>query len=228
MEELLYTTIAHYPELKDTYIIVVETKFYGVQHTLRSYPPLLSLPNKHKDRVYPIVINNDKNIPNSFYSLSREEQLGIFAHELAHMLDYANRTSPQIIGFCFNWLSKKFVCKLEQATDKTVIRRGLGNSLLLYREKILKKVDPHLEAYFQSIYLNPDEIRNEKDNKITYFHNQKTPSKSDTKKQGLIGGRLYSIITALSFFPAIGQMMYLVWIRKMHKKPDWYSKKIKK
>jgi FMN phosphatase YigB (HAD superfamily) len=74
LEEVFYKTIAYFPELKESYIIVVESKFYGVQHTLRSYPPFLSLLNKRKDRVYPIAINTNKDIPLSFYSLTREQQ----------------------------------------------------------------------------------------------------------------------------------------------------------
>ena len=32
LEEVFYETISFFPELKDAYIIVVESKFYGTQH----------------------------------------------------------------------------------------------------------------------------------------------------------------------------------------------------
>ena len=60
LEEVFYKTLSFYPELKDTYIVIIESKFYGIQHTLRSYPPLLSLLNKKEARVYPIAINTNK------------------------------------------------------------------------------------------------------------------------------------------------------------------------
>ncbi|MEI8091063.1 MAG: hypothetical protein WCG98_02165 [bacterium] len=77
LEDVFYETIKFYPELKDTYIIVVESKFYGTQHTLRSYPPLLSLLNKRKNRIYPILININEDIPLSFNALSPRQQQGI-------------------------------------------------------------------------------------------------------------------------------------------------------
>ena len=229
LENIIYKALAHYPELKDTYIIVVETKFYGIQHSLRSYPPLLSLLNKRKNRVYPVVINTNKNIPNSFYTLPENEQLGVLAHEFAHTIDYTNRTSPQIVGYAINWLSKKFVRDIEHATDKTAISRGCGNNLLCYREKILELVNPKLENYLEQTYLKPEEIINEErsenlptgkiDSSWIEYENKKY-IKPDPK---VIGGVFYGIVTTLSFIPAVSQMIYLIWIRKMHKKPNWYN-----
>lgn len=229
LEDVFYEVLAYYPELKETYVIVVETKFYGIQHTLRSYPPLLSLPNKRKDRVYPIVINTNKRIPNHFHSFSKEEQIGMLAHEFAHMLDYTKRTSPQIIGFSFNWFSKKFVRNLEHAIDKTAIARGCGNNLLCYRKKLLEKVNPKLESYLEQTYLKPEEIINEeKRNNLPIEHinpSQVTDEQNHSNsKPKTISKIFYSIITGLSAIPAISQMMYLVYIKRMHKKPNWYTK----
>ena len=231
LEDVLYETLRHYPELKETYLIVVETQFYGVQHSLRSYPPLLSLPNKRADRVYPIVFNTNKKIPNGFYALSGTEQKGILAHELAHILDYTKRTSPQIIGFAFTvWLSKKFIRDIEHATDKTAIMRNCGDYLLAYREKALDSVSPRLKMYLETIYLKPGEIVAEE--KANHLPTQgaevirKPPgAEKKTGKPKIVEGIFYSLVTALSFFPAIIQMMYLVWIRNMHKKPNWYKRK---
>jgi hypothetical protein len=49
LEEVFYNAIPHYPGLKNTYYFVVNTKFYGIQHTLRAYPPLFSLFSKRKN-----------------------------------------------------------------------------------------------------------------------------------------------------------------------------------
>lgn len=229
LEDIIYKALGYYPELKDSYIIVVETKFYGIQHSLRSYPPLLSLLNKHNSRVYPIVINTNKNIPNSFYKLTPEEQQGVLSHEFAHTIDYTNRTSVQIVSYAIYWLSKKFVKKVEHATDKTAISRGCGDNLLCYREKLLELVSPRLENYLEQTYLKPEEIIKEeakdklpkgKIDPLWIEYENKKFIKPDPK---VIGGVFYGIVTTLSFIPAISQMMYLIWIRKMHKKPNWYK-----
>ncbi len=197
LENLFYETIAHYPELKDTYLFVKETKFYGVQHTLRAYPPLLSLPNKREDRVYPIVININRNVPISFYSLSEEQQRGVFAHEMAHIADYTKRTSLQIIGLLFNLIiSRAFVKKFENSTDKTAIARGLGKYLSEFREYVPKKPKSAYGLYRNVIY---------KDTSIRGWRSYLFSIK-------------YTVVNIYSFFPAITEMMVLVYVKKIHKK----------
>ncbi len=220
LEATFYEALAHYPELKETYLIVVETKFYGIQHTLRSYPPLLSLPNKRKDRVYPVVINTTKGIPNSFYDLTKEEQKGILVHELGHTLDYSQRTSFAIIGFTCNWLVKSFIPKLERAIDRTAISRGCGRELFHYRKNVIATTPPELAAYLKETYMGPEEIMKE-----AGLH-EAIPvySKHPNGQMRTMSKPRYFMTTAFSAIPAISQMMYLVWIKKMHKKPDWYKK----
>lgn len=196
LEDLFYETIAHYPELKETYLFIKETKFYGVQHTLRAYPPLLSLPNKKEDRVYPIVININKNVPIPFYSLTQEQQKGILAHEMAHIADYTKRTSLQIIGLLLNLvISKKFVKKFENSTDQTAIKRGLGNSLSEFRRHVIKENSSY--GFYQGVIYKDAPILGWK----SFSFNIK-----------------YSILNVWSFFPAITEMMVLVYIKKIHKR----------
>lgn len=212
LEDVFYSVMTAYPEMKETYFIVVETKFYGTKHALRAYPPLLSLPNKRRDRVYPVVINTDKSLPYSFYEMTDDEKRGVLAHELAHTVDYMNRTSPAILGACWEvWLSKKFVQKLEQVTDRTAILRGYGKFLEAYRKRVLAAAEEKYRNDVQSTYLTPEEIAG-----------QSTKEK-DLGGHSLAYRMLYATRTALSFFPAIGEMMYLVYIKKIHKKPNWYN-----
>ncbi len=222
LEDIFYQSMAYYPELIETHFIVVETRFYGAKHTLRAYPPLLSLPNKRKDRVYPVVINTDKKVPISFYSLTHEEKLGALAHELAHTVDYTKRTSLQIIGVSFNvWVSKNFIKKFERSIDLTAVKRGCGKFLFSFNMKKISQVEKNQCDDLVTPYLRPEEIESSN-------VSNESPSELDQVTAGIhspvISKILYATRTALSFFPAIGQMMYLVYIRKMHKKPDWYKK----
>lgn len=197
LEELFYGTIAHYPELKDTYLIVVENKFYGIQHTLRAYPPLLSLLNKKKNRVYPIVINTNNNIAVPFLSLATDEQKGLLGHEFAHTVDYSNRTSLQLVGFSFMFsLSTKFVHKLEKNTDEIAYKRGFREYILKFKKEALERSSSYYEKYQEVIY-NDKKIRGYKSTLFSIKH---------------------SLNTAIGFLVALEEMMVLIYIKKIHKK----------
>ena len=231
LEDLFYSTIVYYPELKDTYLIVVETKFYGTQHTLRAYPPLLSLPNKREDRVYPIVINLNKDIPISFYSMPSDEQKGMLAHELAHILDYTTRSSLQIIGMCLRFTSsRKFICQMEHLTDRIAISKGCGESILLYRKHLLSLADARHSRYIRETYLTPVEIREEMkkypslyDMAAVGLEDEVSGSSESAIKKSIFSRVAHSIKTVFSFFPAITEMMVLVYAKRIHEKPDWYA-----
>jgi len=230
LEEVFYQTLAFYPELKETYIIVVENKFYGIQHTLRAYPPLLSLLHKRKSRVYPIVINTNRDIPISFYNLSKEQQQGIFAHEMAHIVEYRGLTPLQVISFCLHFaFSKKFTCEMEQRVDKIAIAKGCGEYLLAQRIFFAQenKDQAHSE-YVDHVYLNPKEIQQEMkkypdiypDIKDNTTQNLK-PKTSNTTKP--FPKRKHILQTIRAFTIAIVEMMRLIYIQRMHKKPNWYE-----
>jgi len=196
LEQLFYETIVYYPELKDTHIIVVENKFYGIQHTLRSYPPLLSLLNNKKDRVIPIVINTNKNTPIPFYSLSKEEQKGILAHEMAHVLDYTKRSATELLGlsymFCF---SKDFIQKLEKNTDNVAISRGFEDDILKFRNHA-KENSTSSYKYYEKIIYEVNKINTLKTLRFSVLH---------------------TINTALGFLVAFEEMIVLIYIKKIHK-----------
>ena len=60
----------------------------------------------------------------SFYSLSRDEQKGILAHEMAHTLAYTRMSSRQIMLFGLRFaFSKNFTRETEHNTDKLAIEK---------------------------------------------------------------------------------------------------------
>ncbi len=230
LEEVFYQTITFYPELKETYIIVVENKFYGIQHTLRAYPPLLSLFNKAKNRVYPIVINTNKDIPISFYDLSKEQQQGIFAHEMAHIVEYVQLTSFQLVNFSLRFaFSKTFTEKMEKAVDKMAIAKGCGEYLLAQRTSLKQKnTDQAHSEYVDHLYLNPKQIQQEMKKYPDIYpdtRNNSTqnlaPKTSNPFKP--FPKRKHTIQTIWAFIIAITEMMRLIYIQRMHKKSNRYK-----
>lgn len=224
LEEVFYQTIAFYPELKETYIIVVENKFYGIQHTLRAYPPLLSLFNKAKNRVYPIVINTNKDIPISFYDLNKEQQQGIFAHEMAHIVEYAQLTSWQLVQFSLRFaFSKTFTENMEKEVDKMAIAKGCGEYLLAQRTffKQQNSDQKHTE-YVDYLYLSPKQIQQEMKKYPDIYTDIKgnstqnlTPKTSNTTKP--FPKRKHILQTIRAFTIAIVEMMWLIYIQRIHK-----------
>ena len=224
LEEVFYQTIAFYPELKETYIIVVENKFYGIQHTLRAYPPLLSLFNKAENRVYPIVINTNKDIPISFYDLNKAQQQGIFAHEMAHIVEYAQLTSCQLVQFSLRFaFSKTFTENMEKSVDKEAIARWRGEQLLSQRIFFAQHSgnQSHTE-YVDQLYLNPEQISEEmkkypdiyKDISNISIRNLKPKTSNSTKP---FPKRKHTIQTIFGFLVALMEMIWLIYILRIHK-----------
>ena len=60
--------LSYFPELRDIFVFVHETHLFGVQHTLRAYPPLTVLHWRKSKWVYPIVINQNKDINNNQFT----------------------------------------------------------------------------------------------------------------------------------------------------------------
>ena len=230
IEEVFYRAISHYPELKDVYLFVVEEKFYGIQHTLRCYPPLLSLFSKKENRVIPIVINKHKNIAMSFNTLSKEHKIGILAHEMGHICEYLPLSSWELVllGLRFAF-SKKFIYNLEQNADKFAISRGCGEYLLEERERFAERASGLYVNYAHTVYMSPAEIVGEmkkypdlydlvklQNMKVSYVPESYVGQKSFHKTS-------HALKTVYGFLIAWIEMVNLVYLKKIHKKPNWYS-----
>jgi hypothetical protein len=103
-----------FPELHDTYVWIHEKSLFGVQHTLRAYPPFVVLHWPKKKWVYPIVINKNKTKNLSFYNLTQDEQVGLILHELSHISVYIKCTRMDI--------AKYYMYKY--STNKVWVRRN--------------------------------------------------------------------------------------------------------
>lgn len=230
VEEVFYRAIAHYPELKNAYIFVVEERFYGIQHTLRCYPPLLSLFWKKENQVIPIVINTHKNIAMPFDSLSEEHKIGILAHEMGHICEYLPLSSWELVllGLRFAF-SKKFIYKFEKNADKFAISRGCGEYLLEERECFSEKACGLYVNYAHTVYMSPAEILEEMKKYPNLYDLVKLQSlKISNVSKSYVGQKSFPKIshalkTVYGFLIAWIEMMNLVYLKKIHKKPNWYS-----
>lgn len=157
--EVFKKALSFFPELENTSIFVHEMPFYGVQHTTRAYPPLVILHWPKSKWTFPIVINKNKNINIPFSNLTREQQVGILAHELSHITMYINFSRRDILYFSIKYaLNKEFVRKIERETDLRVIEKGAGIYLLKERiyASIYRENNPYPEV--QDTYITQIEL----------------------------------------------------------------------
>ena len=220
--------LSYFPELHNTYIFIRETPFYGVQHTLRSYPPLVTLHWRKSKWAYPIVINKNKNINVPFHTLTFDQQVGFLVHELSHTSYYINFNRREIVKFAIKYaFNKNFVKKIEKETDLRVIEKGGGIYLFLERIFLLdwRKNNPYPET--EDTYITPIElIENMK--KYPNLYSKKeiemyTIKLKEIKEEIYSPSHIsisrkikHSLKTILGFVPGFFLMFYIITIKKVH------------
>lgn len=146
--------VKYFPELAKAHIAIRE--FSSKDYFLQAQPQAQSLLYKKAKRKYFIMLNP------SLYDCSPSQRAleAILVHEFEHIMDYESDASVQIIGTGLHYvLDKKYRANYERATDLKVIKKGIAEGLIEYRqwlylqlsEKALKK-----KLYY---YLNPAEIK---------------------------------------------------------------------
>jgi len=225
--------LSYFPELHDTYIFIHEKSLFGVQHTLRAYPPFVVLHWKKQNWVYPIVINKNKSKNLSFYDLNYIEQIGLLTHELSHISKYITYSRRDIAKFSFQYATNKdYVRKIEEDTDKKVIERGGGLYLLAGRLSWLKFRLQNVYKETEDTYMLPDEFIDELKKFPNLYPNEVIENLvnnfEDLKKMPhyklVVYGKIslsrrikHGLKTVFSFIPEFFQMLYLIPIKKVHK-----------
>ncbi len=81
----------------------------------------------------------------------------IIAHELAHILYYAERNRFELLGLV-KLSSKAWVRKFERRADLESIARGYGGGLIEYRKWLYQNVPPKKLEEKKRNYFSPEEI----------------------------------------------------------------------
>lgn len=226
--------LSYFPELNDTYIFIHEKHLFGVQHTLRAYPPFVTLHWKKSNWVYPIVINKNKSKNLSFYDMTEDEKIGVILHELSHISVYIKCTRMDIANlFMYKYSTNKiWVKNMEKDTDKRVIERGAGVYLFKARLHWLKFGLKNIYKETDDTYMRPDEFISEL-KKFPNLYLKEDIEKlindfEDVKKMPNYKLVIYNKIslsrrfkhgvkTVFSFIPEFFQMLYFIPIKKVYK-----------
>ena len=221
----------HFPELFDKYIFVYKTRFFGVQHAFRAYPPIFNLLSPKSKWVYLVAVNKRRSVRIIFSSLSLEEQVGLLAHELSHSSAYSDFSRIGLIIFSIRYaFSKKFVKRIEEETDLRVISRGAGKCLFMERIALFKfrLSRPYPET--EDTYITPVEVL-ENLKKYPHLYTDKDLAECSSQLELIVeklkltylpsrisGKRKikHSLKTLMAFLPEFLKIFYIVVIKKAY------------
>lgn len=158
-ESTILGALNYFPELVNTRIIFKKSH---IKTTLNVRPTIGSILFKQRNRrTYVVRINN--RIGDSIVTVSNvpfNAQLGLFAHEFCHIVDYNNRSFGGIIKRLLAYSNKKSKEAYEKEIDIETIKRGLGWQLydwayfIMYQSNAKKKY----KIFKQKFYMKPAEI----------------------------------------------------------------------
>jgi hypothetical protein len=118
--------LSHFPELKD---VKIEFKYKSIgKHSMEAQPTADFFLDRYYKRTYKILINSksQKKLGYSIEALSFNQMVGIFGHELSHILQYQQRRNLGLIIFLLSYLTTDFSKKVEFEADIIAIKHGLG------------------------------------------------------------------------------------------------------
>lgn len=121
--------LSYYPELVGHKIAF---RFRNKITPLSSRPCLFSLFVQREKRTYIITISRKttKQIsPILFANLPFNAQVGVIGHELAHIIEFSQKSSWQLVTLFFKNLKSSNTDRFEFNTDRVCIEHGLGYQL---------------------------------------------------------------------------------------------------
>lgn len=153
----LLIALAHYPELQG---VTIHVKAKSLKTTMAARPLLFSATKRQGKRKYQILVNFSNKAEINVNELSFKARVGVFAHELAHIVDYEQKSAGRIMLDGLSYWNKNFRRTFERATDLRTIEHGLGCELLLFSTYVLteSKASDKYKAYKERIYMHPKEI----------------------------------------------------------------------
>lgn len=158
-EELqILAALSFYPELKETKI---EFRDGLIKTSLQARPDWYSLFKSRKNRKYLILTNHDVCNPVAPCNSDFDSQVGFYAHELGHIVDYETMTKRELIVCGVKYVfSSEYKKSIEQKTDLIAIQHGAGylkyhaSCFVFYKSE----ADPVYLERKKRLYFSPEEI----------------------------------------------------------------------
>lgn len=149
--------LSYYDELKD---IDIRFLYANTHTTMETRPKIIKMLCGFK-RVYVIRIdNNTEGEGVLFDDIPFNARIGILAHELAHIVDYENRSKMNILHLGIAYLNKTKRAIFEKSIDDIVVKHKLGWQLYDWSDFVLYKsrASVKYKTYKKQHYMTPTEI----------------------------------------------------------------------
>ncbi len=155
--------LSHYPELKNT---PIKVKFSNLETTATCRPAIPSIFSIRKDksdarRKYIIRINKKENFSGVLLKdVPHNAQIGVLAHEIAHIVDYERRGHVGLIKRAVDYLEENRKKRFEYQIDKLTIEHGLGWQLYDWADYAMhkSKASEKYKEFKKRIYMAPADI----------------------------------------------------------------------
>ena len=151
--------LSYFPDLKE---VDIEFRRRNIKTTMVCRPRMDFIFRKKENRTYRIIANNQLRGKQGllFDDVPFNAQIGIMAHELAHVVDYENKTAAGIIVTGIRYLFPGYRRKLEQQIDELAIERGMGYQIHAFSDFVIHHaaVTDQYRDYKKRFYFSPDEL----------------------------------------------------------------------
>ncbi|GAA0893305.1 hypothetical protein GCM10009122_29840 [Fulvivirga kasyanovii] len=156
--------LSYYPELQNTRIDFVFRD--NIRNAvMQAQPRVKTLFKRKYKRIYKVKISRYLTLNDSTMGIEHvphEILVGWIAHELGHIMDYIDRSSFQMIGFGFKYLtSRHFLMQAERQADTYAIMHGLADEIVKTKKFILNREDlpKEYKDRINRLYISPEEVR---------------------------------------------------------------------
>lgn len=156
--DVFFLALSHYPELKE---VEIEVAYKPIPTTLQVQPVPGSLFGKRANRRYRIAINSDEEFEGIFFrDIPYNAQVGLVAHELAHIIDYEHKNFFQINGTALKFATKRSQTNYEKSIDLLTIYKGLGWQLHDWADYAMidSYATTEYKQFKKDVYYEPAEI----------------------------------------------------------------------
>lgn len=159
LELNFFKALEFYPELKTTRI---EVKYRNIKTTMQCRPRWDFLFRSKSRRSYVIYV--DRRVKTgygiSYGELPVNAQIGVFGHELAHVVDYSSMENRQLIRFGIQYLNHSKRKRIENSTDLIAIEKGLGYYIIDFAKCVFENAEVSKEylKYKLKFYFMPHQL----------------------------------------------------------------------
>lgn len=160
IERAYLKALCFYPELKN---VKIRIKYGRIKTSMAAIPkPSSLLFRKRTNRTYTIIINKKEHSDPArlLHTAPFNAMVGVFGHELAHILDYKEKSNCQMVGFAISYLNHEKRKQTEWKTDSITVSHGLGWQLYHFTDFVFNEADinPKYRKYKTKYYMKPEAL----------------------------------------------------------------------